>query len=133
VVQVINPKDPFEQFIRSILSQHNQADHLREIALRGKANFGIGDNIDSFFQSVETSVLTDEYFSDEKIKDIDTIRRIVNKMLYLIKKINNSLKETESKEKDIQTVKSLMYIVLEEQRNINSTFVDFMNTVNKHY
>ena len=71
MAQAINPRDPFEQFIRSILTQHNQADNLREIASRSKANFGVGSKIDSFFESVETQMMADQFLSEDKITDVN--------------------------------------------------------------
>lgn len=135
--KAINPKDPFEQFIRSILSQHNQADNLREIASRSKANFGVGNRIDSFFDSIETEVMADEYLSEDKITDVNTIYNIVNKLMHLIKKIKNSQADEgvglRDKQKDIKTIKKFMYIILEEQRNINTNFINFVNSINKYY
>lgn len=135
MVKAINPRDPFEQFIRSILSQHNQADNLREIASRSKANFGVGSRIDSFFESVETQMMADQFLSEDKITDVNTIHNIINKLMHLIKKIKNSKSDDVSidKEKDIKTIKKFMYIVLEEQRNINTDFIDFVNSINKQY
>ena len=129
MAQAINPRDPFEQFIRSILSQHNQADSLREIASRSKANFGVGSKIDSFFESVETQMMADQFLSEDKITDVNTIHNIINKLMHLIKKIKNSKSDDLSidKDKDIKTIKKFMYIVLEEQRNINTDFIDFVN------
>lgn len=135
MAQAINPRDPFEQFIRSILSQHNQADNLREIASRNMANFGVCSNIDSFFESVETQMMADQFLGEDKITDVNTIHNIINKLMHLIKKIKNSKSGVLSidKEKDIKTIKKFMYIVLEEQRNINTDFIDFVNSINKRY
>ena len=60
---------------------------------------------------------------------------IINKLMHLIKKIKNSKSGVLSidKEKDIKTIKKFMYIVLEEQRNINTDFIDFVNSINKRY
>ena len=135
MAQAINPRDPFEQFIRSILSQHNQADNLREIASRSRANFGVGSKIDSFFESVETQMMADQFLSEDKITDVNTIRTIINKLMHLIKKIKNSQSGDIAleQEKDIKTIKKFMYIILEEQRNINTDFIDFVNSINKRY
>ena len=53
----------------------------------------------------------------------------------LIKKIKNSQSDdiTLEREKDIKTIKKFMYIILEEQRNINTDFIDFVNSINKRY
>jgi len=140
-MKAINLKDPFEQFIRSILSQHNQADSLRDIANKNKSNFIGTDNLNTFFDVIEMNILAEDYFSDIKINSVQVLRKLTNKMMFLIKKIQISTQPkprvyedcSYDKNADIRIIKRFMFTLLEEQKNVNSKFIDFMNSVNKHY
>jgi len=133
---MINANDPFEKFIRDILSKHNQADTLREIASRNKIS-PTTDHIDSFF----SEVLIEEFFADDRIETGEKIKSICHKLLFLLSSIRRSTQTEDrfhkgnkyTKKDDIAMIKLCLSKLVNDQYNINEKFIEIMNLMHQHY